>query len=171
MTSVVAAPDASPIAAMMTAYLRELTTDGPFEYPQLARYWSDPDRVAYLIRDEARDVGFVLVRRHPETSSCELAEFYVMPGWRRRGIGSVAARAVFARHPGWWHLQILANNAAAQAFWRSVMPPVAQAMQQHAANGRAFTLLHFRWDEPEKRGQGEFPANGYVARGSTGNSP
>ena len=144
------APDARAIAAMMSPYLSELTPDGPVEYPELARYWSDPDRIAYLIRDDARDVGFVLVRRHPQTPSHELAEFYIAPAWRRRGIGTSAARAVFARHPGWWHLQILADNAAAQAFWRGVMPPVMHAVERHAANGRAFTLLRFRWDAQKR---------------------
>jgi len=151
----VVAPHARAVASMMPAYLHELTSDGPLEYPHLARYWDDPDRIPYLIRDDGREVGFVLVRHHAQTSSHELAEFYLAPAWRRRGLGSAAARAVFDRHPGWWHLQILAENAAAQAFWRTLMPPVVNALQRHAANGRAFTLLHFRWDV-EQRAPGPF---------------
>ena len=54
----------------------------------------------------------MLVRRHRESASHELAEFYVAPGSRRRGIGRAAARAAFGLHPGWWHLQILGDNAA-----------------------------------------------------------
>jgi predicted acetyltransferase len=140
------APDSSIIAAMMPAYLRELTPDGPFEYPQLARYWDDPGRYAYLIRAGAHDAGFVLVRHHPETAAHELAEFYVAPPWRRRGLGHAAAIAAFARHPGRWHLQILADNHAAQAFWRGVVPALVHEERRLAANGRAYSLLLFRWE-------------------------
>jgi predicted acetyltransferase len=139
----VAAPDASAIAAMMPEYLRELACDGPVDYPQLGRYWVDRERYPYLIRVGARLAGFVLVRWHPELCAHELAEFYVMPRFRRRGVGSIAARTAFARHPGAWYLQILAGNAPAQAFWRGLAPPSAHADERRAANGRGYTLLLF----------------------------
>ena len=140
------APDPSSIAAMMTLYLNELTPAGPSVYPQLALYWRDPDRMPYLIRVADRDVGFVLVRRHPGTVFHELAEFYVVPAWRRHGIGRVAAQAVFDRYPGWWHLQILDDNTGAQAFWRRVIEGAVHEQRRVAASGRAFTMLQFQRD-------------------------
>jgi predicted acetyltransferase len=160
----VLAPDASVIAAMMPAYLRELTPDGPLEYPQLARYWHDPARFAYLIREADDDAGFVLVRHHPEAASHELAEFYLPPPWRRRGIGRAAARAAFARHPGWWQLQILADNRAAQAFWRSVLPRRVSELERLASNGRAYSLLHFRWDAAADERSGDRDAKAGTMR-------
>lgn len=154
----VPAPDTSSIAAMMPAYLRELTPDGPAEYPQLVRYSDDADRFAYLIRDGDRDAGFALVRWHAESDLHELAEFYVAPSWRRRGLGRAAARAVLSRHPGAWYLQILTDNAAAQAFWHRVVPASAHEVRRIAATGRAYSILTFRWDaaadERSKTGSG-----------------
>jgi predicted acetyltransferase len=33
-----------------------------------------------------------------------MAEFFVLPKYRRGGVGTDAARAVFARFPGEWHV-------------------------------------------------------------------
>ena len=142
----VRASDCSAIAAMMPAYLRELTPDGPHQYPHLARYFDDPKRFAWLIRDRDDNAGFVLVRNHADIASHELAEFYVAPASRRRGVGRDAARTVFDLRPGWWHLQILADNRVAQAFWRSVLPATVHEQHRVAPNGRAYSLLQFRWE-------------------------
>ena len=43
---------------------------------------------------------------------------FVLRKYRRAGIGTIAARALFARFPGRWQVRQLAMNAAATAFWR-----------------------------------------------------
>lgn len=141
---VVVATDPASIGAMMTRYLRELATDGPTVYPRLALYWEDPDRVPYLIRVGASDVGFALVRAHMDARLHEMAEFFVERAWRRRGIGRHAVATLFGRHPGFWHLQILEDNAAARAFWRSVIPPPVDETLHIAANGRRFVVMQLR---------------------------
>jgi len=143
-TDLVVASQSAPIRAMMAPYLEELTTGGLTVYPRLALYWEDADRIPYLVRIGTDDAGFALVRRHATTDFREMAEFYIAPGWRRQGVGREAALALFARHPGWWHLQILASNTAAQAFWRRVIPvPLREAAQQ-GTTGRRFSVLQFR---------------------------
>lgn len=140
----VVAAQSGPIRAMMTPYLEELTTGGLTVYPRLALYWQDADRIPYLVRIGTDDVGFALVRRHSATDFHEMAEFYIAPGWRRQGIGAQAARALFARHPGWWHLQILEANLGAQAFWRRVITVPMRESAQRGSTGRRFTVLQFR---------------------------
>jgi predicted acetyltransferase len=140
----VVASQSLAIRAMMAPYLDELTTGGLTVYPRLALYWEDADRIPYLVRLEGADAGFALVRRHPETGFHEMAEFYIAPAYRHQGIGREAAQALFARHSGWWHLQILDHNAGAQAFWRRVIPGPLRESAQRAANGRRFTVIQFR---------------------------
>jgi predicted acetyltransferase len=142
--TVVAAPDPASIGTMMTPYLRELTPAGPSIYPRLAAYWQDRDRFPYVIRAEAHDVGFALVRAHMDARLLEMAEFYVARAWRRRGIGRHAVQVLFARHPGFWHLQILEDNAAARSFWRSVVPQPVDETRHVAASGRRFVVMQFR---------------------------
>jgi predicted acetyltransferase len=140
----VVAPQSGAIRAMMTPYLEELTTGGLTVYPRLALYWQDADRTPYLVRVGAEDAGFALVRRHAATDFREMAEFYIAPAWRRQGIGREAALALFGRQPGWWHLQILETNTAAQAFWRRVIPVPVRESAQRGTNGRRFSVLQFR---------------------------
>jgi predicted acetyltransferase len=138
---------AGPIRAMMTPYLDELTTGGLTVYPRLSLYWEDADRIPYLVRVGGDDAGFALIRRHQATDFNEMAEFYIAPAHRRRGLGRAAAHALFARHPGWWHLQILDSNVRAQAFWRSVVQGPLRELPQRAANGRRYTVVQFRAGE------------------------
>ena len=140
----VVAPQARVIRTMMTPYLDELTTGSLTVYPQLSLYWEDADRFPYLIRVSGTDVGFALVRRHVTSGFHEMAEFYVAPEHRRRGCGREAARALFARHPGWWHLQILDRNAGARAFWARVIDAPVRATAQQGSQGRPYTVLQFR---------------------------
>lgn len=139
----VVAPQAAAIRDMMAPYLRELTTGGLTVYPQLGLYWEDADRIPYLVRVAGEDAGFALVRRHPCTDFREMAEFYIAPAHRRQGVGRMAAQVLFARYPGWWHLQILDGNTGAQAFWRRVIPGPVRESAQRSAQGRRFTVLQF----------------------------
>jgi predicted acetyltransferase len=145
------APRAGAIQAMMAPYLTELVPEGPPEYPHLSLYWQDRDRLPYLIRVDARDAGFALVREHADLGFHEMAEFYIRPVYRRRGVGREAARMLFARHRGWWHLQVLDDNAPARAFWSAVIPAAVHRERRVAANGRRFSVLQFEIDGVEPR--------------------
>lgn len=133
---------------MMIPYLHELTPGGPTTYPQLGLYWEDPDRTPYLLRVGAEDVGFALVRDHMHARLHEMAEFYIVRSHRRNGCGSYAARALFGRRPGLWHLQVLEDNVVARTFWRSVVPRDADMARHVASNGRRFVVLQFRVPAP-----------------------
>jgi predicted acetyltransferase len=92
---------------------------GRYGYRYLDAYWADPDRHPFLITVDGRLAGFALVR---SASPHDMAEFFVMRKYRRGRVGAEAARAVFARFPGEWHVRQIAANVAATAFWRRAIP-------------------------------------------------
>ena len=51
-----------------------------------------------------------------------MAEFFVLRKYRRGGVGTDAARAVFARFPGEWQTRQQFENTGAIAFWRRAIP-------------------------------------------------
>ena len=103
----------------------DVGNDGRFEYKNLALYWSDPARLPFLARVDGKLAGFVLVRRVSELQrdgdAYDMAEFFVLRGYRRRGIGSALAERVWLRYPGWWQVRVMANNAAAFRFWAAAI--------------------------------------------------
>ena len=70
-----------------------------------------------------------------------MAEFCVLPDFRARGLGAQAARALFAAHPGAWRIGIMANNAGALRFWRTVAPQAAVQPPREADGEDGFWML------------------------------
>jgi len=98
-----------------------LKEDGRFGYADLPCYWSDPARHPFLVRMDGRLAGFVLVKRGSEVTGrdtvWDMAEFFVVRGYRRRGIGTEIAHAVWTRLPGQWEVRVMESNHAAHQFW------------------------------------------------------
>lgn len=104
---------------------RDVMADGRFGYQPLALYWLDPGRYPFLIRVDGKLAGFALVLDAPEEGPIEpgrgMAEFFVLPKYRRRGVGRSAAVALFRMFPGRWWVAEHIDNQPAQAFWRAVI--------------------------------------------------
>jgi predicted acetyltransferase len=62
-----------------------------------------------------------LVKRGSEISGnqtvWDMAEFFVLRGCRRRGIGKLAAQEVWRRFPGLWEVRVMQSNHLANLFW------------------------------------------------------
>ena len=63
---------------------------GRFDYPYLDAYWQEEGRSPFVFLREGNEVGFAFVRRLGEIE-VEMAEFYVMPRFRRTGVAQGAA--------------------------------------------------------------------------------
>jgi predicted acetyltransferase len=88
---------------------RAISHNGRYRYQYLDAYWSEPGRVPYLLRAGGELAGLVLARRVDAVMS--VAEFLVLPKFRRTGIGTQAARQLFAAHPGPWEVhQVIGND-------------------------------------------------------------
>lgn len=120
--------------ALFAEYHDELD---PYDPTSADDSWNlEAHRAAILDDMEGREIdwievegergGFVMVRTMPdwpreERRIAEIAEFYVLPAFRRRGVGTAAIRAVIERHRerGVYEVEasILPGNEPAHAFW------------------------------------------------------
>ena len=102
-------------------YDLDLGPDGRFGYKRLPLYWSEPDRHPFLVRIDGKLAGFALVKRGSEVSGNEavwdMAEFFVIRGYRGRGIGTQIAHEVWRRFPGQWEVRVMQSNVSANHFW------------------------------------------------------
>lgn len=103
----------------------DLDDHGLFNYNYLDYYWVEPGRYSFLVRVEGKLAGFALVRTLEADADngarYSMAEFFIMRGFRRRGVGRTVAREVFGRLPGQWSVHQDTTNSGAIAFWRQVI--------------------------------------------------
>jgi predicted acetyltransferase len=99
----------------------EINEDGRFGYPYLPLYWKEPHRRPFLIKAEGKLAGFVLLQKRSQVSGDEeiwdVAEFFILRGYRRRGVGVKAAQAVWRMFPGKWEVRVMERNIQAREFW------------------------------------------------------
>ena len=110
----------------------------------------------FVIRVGGRLAGFALVSNRSHyagTGVREISEFFVLRKYRRRGVGTHAARMLFERFPGRWELAELTWNVAARRFWRRLIKrcAVGGVVERRRRHGDLnFFLQHFETTK-EKR--------------------
>lgn len=121
------------LESMLHRYLRELATlEGrpaleEYQYPYLPLYWREAARFPFLIMLDSHIAGFALVRRIDDEGGrhYQMAEFFVEPAQRRKGVGQRAAVEIFCRFPGRWRVHQQTFNHRAREFWRTVISEYA----------------------------------------------
>ncbi len=102
-------------------YDLEIGADGRFGYSHLSLYWSEAARHPFLVWVEGKLAGLVLVKRVSGASGkgavWDMVEFFVLRGYRRRGIGTQIAHEVWRGFPGSWEVRVMRTNVSAQYFW------------------------------------------------------
>ena len=118
------------IHSLLQPYLDELSRfpdehpddkdkNGIYLYPYLDAYWKDKLRFPYLFYADKNLAGFALVRKSME--HWEMAEFYVKPEYRRRGLAESCGIDIFRRHPGTWRIGFNKHNDASRALWKKLV--------------------------------------------------
>jgi predicted acetyltransferase len=122
--------DFSEFAAVGSRY-GEVSADRLFAYERLDLYWQEDGRVAFTIHADGHLAGFVLVNRWSALDrplDHSVGEFFVMRKYRRHRVGWRAATLLFERLTGRWEVGVAWYNPPALAFWRAVVPSVAERL-------------------------------------------
>jgi len=122
------------VGRLLADYLFEF--DGRTDpYPYLDAYWQEPKRLPFLIETGGDSIGLCLIR--VRDGGWEIAEFTVVAGRRRDGIGRAAVEALarLARAAGATHLlaKVHPDNTEALPFW------LAAGFRETAADGPIVT--------------------------------
>ena len=98
---------------------------GVFEYPWFKNYFTDKDRSAYLIKGKNNNelLGFAMVNKHTQKfeDGHSIAEFMILPKYRRQKIGKKVAIDIFNLYKGNWEIQPSNNSPRAFTFWDTVI--------------------------------------------------
>jgi predicted acetyltransferase len=128
----------------------EIGENGRFGYRSLPLYWSEPDRHPFLVRIDGKLAGLALVKRGSEVSDndavWDMAEFFVMRGFRGRGIGTQVAQEVWRQFPEVWEVRVMQENVSAAHFWAGAISRfTGEAIQPDRIEkaGRCWSLFSF----------------------------
>jgi predicted acetyltransferase len=154
-----ALPEQEPILAnLLELYAHDfsefvdlkLRADGRFGYEHLPLYWEEPDRHPFLIRVDGHWAGLVFVRRGSQISGDEdvwdMAEFFIVRGYRRLRVGMKVAHGVWEKFPGKWEVRVTNRNHRAREFWaRAVEAFLGKtiAATPFEKNGKGWQLFAF----------------------------
>lgn len=143
------------LANLLQLYLHDFTdfadwdveADGRYDTFDLDECWENPARHPFVIVVEGHLAGFAIVDRgSAETDDgdvWDMAEFFVMRKYRRKGVGGEIARRLFARFPGRWEVREMAGNVNAQAFWRRTIDAWTHGAYEESARARGGVMQRF----------------------------
>lgn len=154
-----ATPEQEPVLAnLLELYAHDfsefidlrLQPDGRFGYPDLPLYWQEETRFPFLVKADGQLAGFVLVAKGSRVSGepdvWDVAEFFIVRRYRKRGIGAAAAREIWRRFPGAWEVRVMEGNEPARAFWAATVEAFAGPDTQDAAvelEGKRWRVFSF----------------------------
>ena len=105
--------------------LNEMNEKALFEYKYFDKYFTDIDRDAYFIKQKEtnRLLGFVMVNEYVQlcNNGHSIAEFLVIPKYRRNGIGKKVAFQIFDKYLGNWEVSPSYNSEKAYSFWNKTI--------------------------------------------------
>jgi predicted acetyltransferase len=123
-----------------------IKASGRFELAPSDAWWTDPSHFGYFIKVGDELAGFALVRTGSrvteKTDVMDVAEFFVLRGVRRRGIGLSAVHALFRAFPRAWEIRVRRTNVGALEFWSRA----AEAWVRQPVASSPFQIDGVDWD-------------------------
>ena len=103
----------------------EMNDDAIFEYKYFDDYFIDSDREAFFIREKNTNklLGFVMINTYMKKLNYghSIAEFMVIPKYRRMKIGKQVAIICFELYKGNWEVSPSFGSISAYSFWENVI--------------------------------------------------
>ncbi|MGO8673232.1 MAG: hypothetical protein ACLQVD_17970 [Capsulimonadaceae bacterium] len=119
--------DVAVLRLMAAAYMRELAPCYPpgVRGPAIRAddWWRAPSTIPFLVSAGGVPAGFVVViarPRAPDGADYCLAEFYIVPRFRRSTVGMAVGALLARAFPGTWTADVLVGNAAGRRFARAM---------------------------------------------------
>ena len=101
----------------------DLNELGFFDYDWFENYFTDHDRDAYFIKMSDKLIGFVMVNENLKiySNGKSIAEFLILPSYRRKKIGKQVAITIFDMYLGNWEVEPIENSIQAYKFWQNTI--------------------------------------------------
>lgn len=145
--------DRSALESLFQLYVYDFTdfkawdveANGRFQDASLRGCWTQAHRHPFLIRVDGKLAGFAIVDGRSQLTGVygpwDLADFFILRHYQKRGVGERAARALFDAFGGHREVRVMVANLRALAFWRTVINPYTHGQFEEVT-----------WDDARWRG-------------------
>lgn len=103
----------------------EMNNEAIFEYKYFDNYFTDNDRDAFFIKEKGTNklLGFVMINTYVQKydTGHSIAEFMVIPKYRKNKIGKKIAFECFDIYKGNWEVSPTFGSELAYLFWKNVI--------------------------------------------------
>lgn len=103
----------------------EMNDQAIFEYKYFDSYFIDDRRDAFFIREKQTDklLGFVMINQYVQKvdNGHSIAEYMVIPKYRKNHIGKMVAFECFNMYEGNWEVSPSFGSDSAYQFWNKVI--------------------------------------------------
>lgn len=103
----------------------EMNNEAIFEYKYFDNYFTDDDREAFFVKEKATNklLGFAMINTYMQKSrdGHSIAEFMIIPKYRRNHIGKKVAFKCFDLYKGNWEVSPSFGSDSAYLFWGKVI--------------------------------------------------
>ena len=109
---------------------REMLADGSYDQIEIQSEWAKKWDIYILYKGEI-PIGFVVVNHgsmvFDAPDAHDIAEFFVVPLHRKKGIGKQLAHWIFRHYPGRWEIrQIPGMENTSKKFWHKTINSIAE---------------------------------------------
>ncbi len=106
----------------LTGY--KVNSDGLFDQEYLRSTWSKSGVDIYVASVDGQLAGFAVVNlssmlAKPDTR--DIAEFFIMPDFRKQKIGTKFIQSIFAKYPGNWQVRQIPELDQVRSFWQKAI--------------------------------------------------
>lgn len=103
----------------------EMNEEAIYEYKYFDTYFTDSSRDAFFIKEKATNklLGFVMINQYVQKvdNGHSIAEYMVIPKYRKKHIGKKVAFECFNMYKGNWEVSPSYGSESAYIFWNKVI--------------------------------------------------
>lgn len=103
----------------------EMNSDATFNYKYFDSYFTESNRDAFFIKESHGEklLGFVMINQYMQRfhNGHSIAEFMIIPKYRRTGVGKKVAFTCFDLYKGNWEVSPSFGSDQAFNFWKKVI--------------------------------------------------
>ena len=116
----------------------DMNENAIFEYRWFENYFTDKDRFAFFAKERNTNkiLGFVMINSYVQNISFghSIAEFLVIPKYRRNGIGTKIAEMCFEMFQGYWEVKPSFGSKKAYSFCEKVISNYTRGNYEYKNN-------------------------------------